>query len=342
MRAVLLPSLQHGQLTTPRSAANRIEIDGKLNAEKMHDLQNQALQSNTSLLQLVQEIHTLLRDPKGALSPPPVAPLKPLSHHIRTLQTERLAPPVAGTGGLHDRSILTANPHFVSHALTTTTHPRLMAMRLAPPPNDGGDNHHPASTRKTEKETQPSKLPPALVLLNEERQSTGSKEFKEYQQKQKHHPPKPPCKPSFLTLEISSVPQLQRCLAFIFRPFPPAAPRQATVNREERKKEIVRWTQGLDHLLGFWIAESLLSPPNSKEAKQAKWNEVVDLLIGLNAVIEESDDKMKRVFYKGAEQAGFGEVLNKLQTVSKSVRGMKEIEEFEDVREEWKDSQRYD
>ena len=46
---------------------------------------------------------------------------------------------------------------------------------------------------------------------------------------------------------------------------------------------------------------------------------------------------MKRLFYQSAEYAGIHGVLDKLQTVSKSVRVMKEIEEFEDVKEEWKD-----
>ena len=64
---------------------------------------------------------------------------------------------------------------------------------------------------------------------------------------------------------------------------------------------------------------------------------MVDFLICLNRSVEKSDDRMKRLFYQSVEYAGIHGVLDKLQTVSKSVRVMKEIEEFEDVKEEWKD-----
>jgi hypothetical protein len=56
----------------------------------------------------------------------------------------------------------------------------------------------------------------------------------------------------------------------------------------------------------------------------------------LNELVEKSDDRMKMLFYQSTEYAGIHGVLDKLQTVSKSVRVMKEIEEFEDVKEEWK------
>lgn len=56
-------------------------------------------------------------------------------------------------------------------------------------------------------------------------------------------------------------------------------------------------------------------------------------------MVEKCDDKMKRLFYQGTEQAGLDVILQKLQKISKSVRAMKEVEEFEDTRDEWKDSQ---
>ncbi len=77
----------------------------------------------------------------------------------------------------------------------------------------------------------------------------------------------------------------------------------------------------------------------SEGGKQAKLDDTVELLVGVNGSIEKCDDKMKRLFYQGTEQAGIDGVLQKLQTVSKSVRAMKEVEEFEDARDDWKDSQ---
>jgi hypothetical protein len=181
-------------------------------------------------------------------------------------------------------------------------------------------------------------LPVAIVKLNIRRQSASSKAFEEYQKN--CFEPKPPCKLSFLSLEIPTVPQLRHGLTYIFRPFPQStAAGQESLNRDERRKEIVRWIQGLDHLLDAWISGTMSSHSAHKEAIQDEQNEMVDLLIGLNGSIETSDDDMKRLFYQGTEQAGIDRVLDRFCMVLGSVRAMKEVEEFEDVRDEWKDSQ---
>jgi hypothetical protein len=257
------------------------------------------------------------------------------------LENRGLASAVVHYGGLHGGNILSINPHYNSFALMAANQVSNPTDEISTPPelpsNDRVADRHSSSTHKSDRERNGRGLPATVVLLNEKRQSIGSKGFKEYQQK--YHPPKAPSKPSFLTFEIPTVPQLHDGLTYIFRPFLPTATRQVTFNRDERKKEIVRWTQGLDHLLNSWISERAVSPSDSKETKQAKWNEMVELLVGLNGSIEESDDKMKRVFYQGTEQGGIDGVLDKLQTASKSVRGRKEAEEFEDVRMEWKESQ---
>jgi hypothetical protein len=285
-------------------------------------------------------------------TPSPVAehPPKPLPIVQRSVHRTGWASVVGGRRGLHDGTIHSIRPHFGSVALMAT-HPfpnptdkfskpvGLLSMLREPPSDDPVAVHHPAPAPKPESEKQARHLPAAIVLLNERRQSIGAKGFKDFQEK--HHPPKPPSKPSFLTLEIPTVPQLLDGLDYIFRPFPPAAARQTIVNRDERKREILRWTHGLDHLLNSWVSEPIISPSDSKEAKQVKGNEMVDLLVCLNGLIDETDDRMKRVFYQSTEQGEIDGVLDKLQRVSKSVRGMKEVEEFEDVRGEWKDSQNW-
>jgi hypothetical protein len=313
----------------------------------MHDLQNQALQSNTSLLKLVREIHAMLLAPKPSPSVPEHRPKSPQTPP-RSLHSTAWASVVGGHGGFHGGTIHSIRPHFGSVALMATnplpnptdkisTTRGLFAMPPEPPSDDLVAAHHPAPAPEPESGKQARQLPAAIVLLNERRQSTGAKGFKDFQEK--YHPPKPPSKPSFLTLEIPTVPQLLDGLDYIFRPFPLATTRQTVANRDERKREIFRWTEGLDHLLNSWVSGPISSPSASKEVKQAKWNEMVDLLARLNGLIDESDDRMKRVFYQGTEQGEIDGVLDKLQRVSKSVRGMKEVEEFEDVREEWKESQ---
>lgn len=252
---------------------------------------------------------------------------------------------VGGGGVIHS-----IRPHFGPVAFMATsalpnpadkisTPCGLFTMSPEPRLGDLVATHHPAPAPKPESGKQTRQLPAAIVLLNERRQSTGAKAFKDFQEK--YHPPKPPSEPSFLTLEIPTVSQLLDGLDYIFRPFPPATTRQTVANRDERKREILRWTEVLDHLLNSWVSESISSPSASKEARQAKGNEMVDLLVHLNGLVDESDDRMKRVFYQGTEQGEIDGVLDKLQSVSRSVRGMKEVEEFEDVREEWKESQNW-
>jgi hypothetical protein len=199
--------------------------------------------------------------------------------------------------------------------------------------------HYGSPTPRLQEENPAIEPPAAIAQLNERRQSTGSMEFKQYQEK--HHPPKPPPKPSFLTLEIPTLAQLHDGLTYVFRPFSSrtAASRHAAVNRDDRKREISRWTQGLDHFLDSWMSSQLMVSNLEEPARPtADQNEMmVGILIRLNGLVEGSDDKIKRLFYQSAEHAGIHGVLDKLQTVSKSVRVMKEIEEFEDAKEEWKD-----
>jgi hypothetical protein len=215
-----------------------------------------------------------------------------------------------------------------------------MAMTVEPPPNGKVTNNPPLSIRRREKEKQrrESEFPAAIVLLNERRRLISSKEFVEYQKK--YHPLKPPSKPPFLAPEIPTVSQLHDGLIYAFRYFQSTSTPHATFHDAHQRKVIFHWTQGLERLIDSWVSESALPSSDWKESKQTEWNEVIDLLVGLNGLIEESDDRMKRVFYLSTEQGGIDELLHKWQVLSNSVRGMKELEEFNDVREEWKYSQR--
>jgi hypothetical protein len=182
------------------------------------------------------------------------------------------------------------------------------------------------------------RLPAAIVNLNIRRQSASLKAFEE--SKTDYSEPKRQRKPSFLTLETPTVPQLRQGLSYIFHPIPQSTSAgQGRLKSDEKRMEIVRWVQGLDHLLDAWTSGTILSPSASKEAVQDEESMMVDLMIGLNSSIETSDDDKKRLIYQGTEQAGIDRVLNRFCTVSGLVRVMKEVEEFEDVRDEWKDNQ---
>jgi hypothetical protein len=311
----------------------------------MQELQNQALQSNTSQLQLAQEIRTLLLLVKDApsLPPPPVA--EPSPRHPQLVQSNQFNLAMDGDGGPAYGTTPSINHHEKPLTVMTITQPRDLKDNILTPSaslplrGKSSSDVQVAASCLAPKSRPKRELPASIVQLNLRRQSSGEKAFQEYQKK--HFEPKklPPPKPSFLYLGIPTIPQLRDGLSYVFRSFLVTTARQATLNRDERKKEVVRWAQGLDHLLGSWTCESTIFPSDSQEAKQAKRNELVDLLVALNGSVEKSNDVMRRLFYQATSETGIDRVLEKLQTVSRSVRAMKEIEEFEDARDEWKDSQ---
>ena len=140
---------------------------------------------------------------------------------------------------------------------------------------------------------------------------------------------------SFLTLDVLALAQLHDGLIYIFRPFISRTGSQARLALDERKSEIVRWTHGLDHFLNSWTSQSTSSSSGSEDGFRAKLHDVVELLVHLNELIEKSDGKMKKLFYQASIQAEIDNVLDKLHTVSKSVRVQKEVDEFRDEKEEW-------
>ena len=315
----------------------------------MQELQNQALQSNKLLLQLVQEVHNMLLASKVSPSLPPAAPQKPLPHYPETEQNGGITSTIDSATALHHGNNHLTSPYqqplalmavspFLASTDNTPTPParRLLQKNLAS--NFRVAAHYGSQSPKLQEENPAIGPPAAMAQLNERRQLTGAMEFKQY--REKHHSQKPPLKPSFLTLEIPTLAQLRDGLTYVFRPFSQTvASRHAAANHDDRKREIRLWTQGLDHLLDSWMSSepmaSDLKEPARPTADQIEM--MVDFLICLNRSVEKSDDRMKRLFYQSAEHAGIHGVLDKLQAVSKSVRVMKEIEEFEDVKEEWKD-----
>jgi len=160
-------------------------------------------------------------------------------------------------------------------------------------------------------------LPAATVALNNKRRAFGAREYEAF--KQRYAKPENLSKPSFLTSVTPSSQDLQACIPHIFQST--AEGKQQT---QELKNEMTRWTHEFS---GFVI---------DRNATHKSRDESVLTLLGvLNEAIDSSSEKMRKLFYETSDSAGFTSVLNQVETTSKSVRVMKEIEEFQDAKEEW-------
>ena len=305
----------------------------------MQGLLNQALQSNATLLQLVTEIHNKLHSSIMATSP-----------QVEENMSSSMQPRThlsLGAGGAMGRQKMNF-PRFDS----SSDHIALMAIAQFPDATDHDNSKTSIEPRAMKMESSSKRhiapyfdpnptpkqltehLPASIIALNNRRQVTGLKEFEEF--KAKNAAPKQLHMPSFLTLDVPSLPQLRDGLTYIFRPFTSMKSNQARNALEERKKEIVRWTHGFDHFLNSWQSQAIPSSSCSEEVGLGpKQNDVVDLFVHLNGLVEKADGKMRKLFYDASTQAQIDNVLDKLQTVSKSVRVQKEVEEFEDEKAEW-------
>lgn len=117
--------------------------------------------------------------------------------------------------------------------------------------------------------------------------------------------------------------ELQACIPYIFQST--AEGKQQT---QQLKNEINRWTEGFSHFINH------KAPPREKD-------ECFLMLLGaLNEAVEDSSRGTRQLFYETSDSSGFATALDQVQTISKSVRVMKEIEEFEDAKEEWEKQER--
>ncbi|CAN9316016.1 unnamed protein product [Alternaria alternata] len=166
-----------------------------------------------------------------------------------------------------------------------------------------------------------NELPVATVKLNNERRAFGAKEYEAFIRR--YAQPKRVPKPSFLTSIMPTSQELQACIPYIFQST--AEGKQQT---QELRDEINRWTEGFSRFINH------KAPPREKD-------ECFLMLLGaLNEAVENSSRGMRQLFYETSDSSGFATALDQVQTISKSVRVMKEIEEFEDAKEEWEKQER--
>lgn len=187
-------------------------------------------------------------------------------------------------------------------------------------------------------------LPQDVRAINEQRQLVGSREFQKFQAKYQLRVQ--PSKPSFLKRTAHSIPDLREGIDFVFRPVYSSTNGMKLSSAEERKREVIKWIEALDSIVetAFPASETASSPssgphlskPLDGQLHSSTANELVDLLATLNRALEQSEPVVRRNFYHASQLAHLDQVFDRLQRVSKSVRCRKEIEEFEDMREEWK------
>lgn len=147
----------------------------------------------------------------------------------------------------------------------------------------------------------------SVQYLNAKRRATSKKQLEAY--RAKHHKP---AKPSFLITPTPTLAQLQTGIAYLFR------------SDSEHSSETTRWMEG--------FCQYANGPIENKDLSTQ-----VDLLVELNSNIERSSKTVRARFYEASYQTRLAETLERLQTKTRSVRILKEIEEFEDAQEEWRE-----
>lgn len=162
-----------------------------------------------------------------------------------------------------------------------------------------------------------------LEYLNNERRAFGEKEFNAYKQRLPKPAPEP-SKPAFLDIAVPDLKQIQSALGYVFRPLPEGRTDSTKAAINERSKEIITWMEAF---------RQFISLGDNSDGQ-------IDLLVALNHAMETTGWQMRRLFYQASDQAKFMELLEGLQETSKSVRIMKEIEEFQDAREDWDEDMR--
>ncbi|EFR05200.1 hypothetical protein MGYG_08214 [Nannizzia gypsea CBS 118893] len=297
------------------SATDRIENDGKKWTQKLQELQDQTTHSNTQLLDLLRDVHSMLRVPTST------AFAATVSMHQTAAQPpggnlcigESNATPQYGsrnTPKLVSRSLQVDNNRMPMNSYQRATG---ISAHADPP----ASQLEPSSPLKTPEPC----LFPSIENINKKRRIIGSKEFVAFGHK-------------FSALhKAPSMAQLQEGIHEIFDQTAVSAMGRTVVNPTTKKAKVIHWVDQLDTFLNSWTSDQTFGSRGRKSSSSSA--DLINLLVYMNYQIEQCGDELKGIFYRGAKDAGFDRILEKLQTYSKSVRCCKEIEEYKDTREEW-------
>lgn len=273
-------------------------------------------ETDATLLKMIREIHQAIN---GAPGLPAAAPAGP------TLGGSSIAYSVAAAS-THNAS--TAKAHMQRAILTQATEVGF-SVSISRPGNVPGKPLPSPEKIPGGPGPQQRDLPPvvlkakpvlssALINLNNERRAYAIREFDEFA---KNH--RKQAKPFFLAVSTPSAKQLKDDLSYIFtRP-------------KDRKKEptvlqIQQWTSEMS----TWI-QSLENCVEASAQSGDSGPDLIELLVALNHAIDQSDENTRALFYEAADHMELPNVLDQLHNKSKSVRILKELEEFEDARDDW-------
>jgi hypothetical protein len=257
---------------------------------------------------MMQEMHAILTKPSDKAEELQIHTMRDayLPHKQRSIAAYSLSDSAFGESSGPHADHGTRLPLISLYATSVLPHRKSQVRTTIPAPRESS-----TSSRNL------LELPVATVALNNERRAFGAKEYEAF--KQRHAQPKRVSKPSFLTSVPPTSQELQACIPHIFQST--AEGKQQT---QELKNEISRWTQEFSRFV------------HDDNATQKVRDEcILTLLEALDEAVDSSTGRMRQLFYETSDLAGFTDTLNQVETVSKSVRVVKAIEDFHDAKEEW-------
>ncbi|KAJ5162284.1 hypothetical protein N7492_007676 [Penicillium capsulatum] len=206
-----------------------------------------------------------------------------------------------------------------------------MAVPEQPVPRSAHSQHESGPQTSTWSAEFQLRLPKSIQVINESRQIIGTKEFEEKRNKWAVVSMRPhrdaPAGTAPTRVPRPDLHGLNRRLERMFLNMDSLTYSGLTTS-DEVKAYIIYWVHDLDT-----FSNELQSPTLSVQDQKDMIRGLVNLLVSLNRKLEEAETTSQGIFYKHAS-SDIDLTFNKLRCFS-TLCG-KEIEEFEDEREEWK------
>lgn len=277
----------------------------QLNAERVQQIRDQALESNAELFKLVNGIHaTVSKTTAGAVPPAPAI-----------LNNPSPSPdPATGDGGM-----------VVAVNLINSSQVNLPHRPARQPPNCGLTSR-PSGTIVPHLSTD-------LLEINEARSVVGREQLLRFARNshfQEAVPqPVPETDPGgFFRMEHPTVSQVEAELGRIVSNMSKVRRGEVTSN-DLVTQQLHRWLQGVKAIIQPWLSSSAAT----KEEKQRRLKDGQELMLSLNTKISHASDSVKKQIYEALENEGIERTFEKLRNSLRSVMIEKEIQIYEDERE---------
>ncbi|OQU97520.1 hypothetical protein CLAIMM_03445 [Cladophialophora immunda] len=321
------------------SATEKIYAHNKIQAEKMQEFHDNMVQSNCSLAQLVEAMHSMLLRPKQAT---PGAFLMGMDYELEGSSGGAAESASVRAGGFAPREIVPVAAHHVPIGMFNKRVPGLNMANFAMLSVPSGQAPAPIikafsamsaveAVAPSPSIKPPQELPPKIVSINIRRQSQGARALADLKQSLT-----PKLRPSFLDPTVPSVGQLSEGLEYIFSPLPRSTGRQLEIAREARVGELRLWTQSLDHLINSLAIPHATSGDGSHKLTVSQHrNDLISILSKINEAIETSSANMRDLVYEGFSAAHIDHTLDKVLSLTNLVRAHMQVEEFMEERSDW-------